>query len=77
MFHLVFQACKMEQNQDELLEEAIKFAKENGKIRSTLLQIKFKLGYNRANKIMKQMEDLKILDKENKGVFYLDRIVIS
>jgi DNA segregation ATPase FtsK/SpoIIIE-like protein len=63
--------------QDELLEEAIKFAKENGKIRSTLLQIKFKLGYNRANKIMKQMEDLEILDKENKGVFYIDRIVVS
>jgi DNA segregation ATPase FtsK/SpoIIIE-like protein len=75
MFHLVSQACKMEQN--ELLEEAIKFAKENGKIRSTLLQIKFKLGYNRANRIMKQMEDLEILDKENKGVFYLDRIVVS
>ena len=63
--------------QDELLEEAIKFAKENGKIRSTLLQIKFKLGYNRANKIMKQMEDLEILEKENKGVFYIDRIVVS
>ncbi|MCC9072476.1 hypothetical protein LNQ49_12870 [Flavobacterium sp. F-65] len=62
---------------DELLDEAIKFAKENGKIRTTLLQIKFKLGYNRANKIMKQMEDLEILDKENKGEFYLDRIVIS
>jgi DNA segregation ATPase FtsK/SpoIIIE-like protein len=75
MFHLVSQACKMEQN--ELLEEAIKFAKENGKIRSTLLQIKFKLGYNRANRIMKQMEDLEILDKENKGLFYIDRIVVS
>jgi DNA segregation ATPase FtsK/SpoIIIE-like protein len=75
MFHLVSQACKMEQ--DELLEEAIKFAKENGKIRSTLLQIKFKLGYNRANRIMKQMEDLEILDKENKGLFYIDRIVVS
>ncbi len=75
MFHLVFQVCKMEK--DELLEEAIKFAKENGKIRSTLLQLKFKLGYNRANRIMQQMEDLEILDKENKGAFYLDRIVIS
>jgi DNA segregation ATPase FtsK/SpoIIIE-like protein len=75
MFHLVFQVCKVVQ--DELLEEAIKFAKENGKIRSTLLQINFKLGYNRANKIMKQMEDLKVLDKENEGVFYLDRIVVS
>lgn len=75
MFLLASQVCKMEQ--DELLEEAIKFAKENGKIRSTLLQIKFKLGYNRAHRIMKQMEDLEILDKENKGLFYLDRIVIS
>jgi DNA segregation ATPase FtsK/SpoIIIE-like protein len=63
--------------QDELLEEAVEFAKENGKIRSTLLQIKFKLGYNQANKIMKQMEELEMLDKENKGKFYLDRIVIS
>jgi DNA segregation ATPase FtsK/SpoIIIE-like protein len=75
MFHLVFQACKMEK--DQLLDEAIKFAKENGKIKSSLLQINFKLGYNRADKIMKQMEELEMLDKENEGKFYLDRIVIS
>lgn len=74
MFHLTFQACKMEK--DELLDEAIIFANQKGKIRSTLLQIEFKLGYNRANRIMKQMEDLGILDKENQGKFYLDRTIV-
>lgn len=75
MFHLIFQACKMEK--DELLDEAIIFANQKGKIRSTLLQIEFKLGYNRANRIMKQIEDLGILDKENQGKFYLDRTIVS
>ena len=62
---------------DQLLEEAIAFAKENGKITSALLQIKFKLGYNRANRIMQQMDELEILDKENTGIYYKDRTVIS
>jgi S-DNA-T family DNA segregation ATPase FtsK/SpoIIIE len=60
---------------DNLLEEAIRYAKSEGKIRATLLQRHFKLGYHRAGKIMKQIEDRGLFLDGKKGEYWYDRTI--
>ena len=60
---------------DNLLDEAIEFSKKEGRIRVTTLQIRFKLGYNRASRLMQMMEEIGVLDEMNKGVYWFDREV--
>jgi S-DNA-T family DNA segregation ATPase FtsK/SpoIIIE len=61
--------------EDNLLEEAIRIARIEGKIRVTILQLKLKLGYNRAGKIMKQIEDRGLLIDGKKGEYWYDRTI--
>ena len=62
--------------EDNLLEEAIRIAKNEGKIRVTILQLKLQLGYNRAGKIMKQIEDRGLFVDGEKGEYWYDRTVL-
>ncbi|HEY8888820.1 MAG TPA: DNA translocase FtsK 4TM domain-containing protein [Clostridium sp.] len=50
---------------DELLNEAIKIVVENGQASTSLLQRKLKIGYNRAARIIEQMEESKIISGRN------------
>ena len=61
---------------DDLLDEAIQYAKQKGRIKSTSLQLKFLIGYTRANRLMAQMEEFGVFTNENFGKYYIDRIVI-
>lgn len=61
---------------DILLDDAIEIAKNDGKIKVTTLQIKLKLGYNRATRLMIAMEEMELLGGEV-GVYYLDREYIG
>ncbi len=61
-------------SETHLLDSAIEFAKKEGKIRVTILQLKFKLGYNKATKLMIDIENLGLL-KGKKGEYWVDREV--
>jgi S-DNA-T family DNA segregation ATPase FtsK/SpoIIIE len=50
---------------DELLNEAIKIVVENGQASTSLLQRKLKIGYNRAARIIEQMEERRIISCRN------------
>jgi len=50
---------------DELLNEAIKIVVENGQASTSLLQRKLKIGYNRAARIIEQMEERGIISSRN------------
>ena len=50
---------------DELLNEAIKIVVENGQASTSLLQRKLKIGYNRAARIIEQMEERRIISGRN------------
>ncbi|MBU3180955.1 FtsK/SpoIIIE family DNA translocase [Clostridium psychrophilum] len=50
---------------DELLNEAIRIVVENDQASTSLLQRKLKIGYNRAARIIEQMEDRKIISGRN------------
>ena len=43
---------------DDYMKQAVKFAKDNGKVSVSLLQRKFRIGFNRAARIVDQMEEL-------------------
>ena len=58
--------------QDELLPQAIEIAKNEGKIRTTILQLKLKLGYNRATRLMIAMEEMGLLGGKI-GEYWFDR----
>lgn len=62
--------------QDELLPQAIEIAKNEGKIRATILQLKLKLGYNRATRLMIAMEEMELLGGEI-GEYWFDRDFIG
>lgn len=62
--------------EDNLLEEAIRIARIEGKIRATIIQLRLKLGYNRASKIMKQIEDRGLLTDGKKGEYWYDRTIV-
>lgn len=50
---------------DELLKQAIEITIENGSGSATLLQLKLVLGYNKADKLINEMERLGILGKRD------------
>ncbi|MBW9144062.1 DNA translocase FtsK [Clostridium sp. CM028] len=50
---------------DELLNEAIRIVVENGQASTSLLQRKLKIGYNRAARIIEQMEERGIISGRN------------
>ncbi|MCJ7689459.1 MAG: DNA translocase FtsK, partial [Clostridiaceae bacterium] len=50
---------------DELLNEAIRIVVENGQASTSLLQRKLKIGYNRAARIIEQMEERSIISGRN------------
>ncbi|MCB2292101.1 DNA translocase FtsK [Clostridium algoriphilum] len=52
-------------NIDELLNEAIRIVVENGQASTSLLQRKLKIGYNRAARIIEQMEERNIISGRN------------
>lgn len=60
------------EEQDDLLNDAIEVARNEGKIRVTILQLKLKLGYHRATKLMMQLEERGYL-KGKKGEYWSDR----
>lgn len=54
-----------EEEIDELLNEAIRIVVENGQASTSLLQRKLKIGYNRAARIIEQMEERSIISGRN------------
>lgn len=52
---------KNDLDEDELLEEAIKIVVESGQASTSLLQRKLRIGYNRAARIMEQLEEKRII----------------
>lgn len=48
-------------DRDEFLDEAINFVVENGQASSSMLQRKFRIGFNRAARIIDSMEDMGII----------------
>lgn len=48
---------KKEKESDPLIDEVIEFAQQNGQISTSLVQRKFRLGYNRASRIIDDMEE--------------------
>ncbi|WP_417365590.1 DNA translocase FtsK [Flavobacterium beibuense] len=52
------------ENRDSLFFDAAYFIIEKNEIRPGQLQIKFRLGYNRANKILKQLVDAGIVSED-------------
>lgn len=50
---------------DELLNEAIRIVVENNQASTSLLQRKLKIGYNRAARIIEQMEERRIISARN------------
>ena len=48
---------KKEKETDPIIEEVIEFAQSNGQISTSLVQRKFRLGYNRASRIIDEMEE--------------------
>lgn len=58
--------------EDELLGQAIDIARREGKVGTTILQLRLKLGYNRATRIMIQLDDMGFLGG-NYGEYFFDR----
>ncbi|KGM97718.1 cell division protein FtsK [Clostridium novyi A str. 4552] len=56
---------KQDSDSDELIDEAIEIALENGQISTSLLQRRLKIGYNRAARIIDDMEDKGIISGKN------------
>lgn len=56
----------VEENEDDLLYEVIDFVVEGGSASTSLLQRRFKIGYNRAARLIDRMEELGIIS-EQKG----------
>ncbi|KOC36155.1 FtsK/SpoIIIE family DNA translocase [Clostridium botulinum] len=56
---------KQNSDSDELLDEAIEIAMENGQISTSLLQRRLKIGYNRAARIIDDMEEKGIISGKN------------
>lgn len=52
-------------DKDQLFEEAVKLIKMEGKASTSFLQRKLQIGYNRAARIVDQMEDAKIISPAN------------
>lgn len=50
---------------DEMTDEVIQFIVRNGKCSTSLIQRKFRLGYNRAARIVEELEDRGIIGPEN------------
>lgn len=50
---------------DELYEKAKEYAISMGKISSSMIQRKFRIGYNRACRLLEQLEDNKIVESSN------------
>lgn len=48
---------KKEKEIDPLIDEIIEFAQQNGQISTSLIQRKFRLGYNRASRIIDELEE--------------------
>lgn len=48
---------KKEKEIDPLIDEVIEFAQQNGQISTSLVQRRFRLGYNRASRIIDEMEE--------------------
>ncbi len=51
----------MSDDRDEFLDEAINFVVENGQASSSMLQRKFRIGFNRAARIIDSMEEMGII----------------
>jgi recombination associated protein RdgC len=54
---------KHEQREDSLLNDAIAFVKETRRASVSVLQRKFKIGFNHAARIMERMEEMNIVSK--------------
>lgn len=69
----------MEENKetDILFSECLEYAKKQGQVSQIKLQLKFRLGYMRASRIMQQIEKVGILDKEYQGNYVQLRKVNS
>ncbi|RCW62664.1 DNA translocase FtsK [Saliterribacillus persicus] len=61
----LLQKIEVEENTDELYEEAIAFVLEQNSASASLLQRRFKVGYNRAARLIDMMEDNGIITGQN------------
>ena len=52
-------------DKDELFDEAVAIIKSEGKASTSFLQRKLQIGYNRAARIIDQMEEAKIISPAN------------
>lgn len=53
------------ENSDELLEEAIQIVVESGQVSASFLQRRLKVGFNRAARMMEELEELGIISKRD------------
>lgn len=60
-YRLTFERIDLKEEKDELFEKAKQLAIETRFMSSSLLMRKFQLGYNRAGRIMDQLENHKII----------------
>ncbi|MFR5263850.1 DNA translocase FtsK [Clostridium sp.] len=53
------------EDRDELLDEAIQIVVESGQVSASFIQRRLKVGFNRAARIMEQLEDMGIISKRD------------
>lgn len=56
---------KKAENEDELLSEAVKIVVDSGQASTSLIQRRLRIGYNRAARIMEELEDKGIISKRD------------
>lgn len=61
----LLERVETDENEDELLEEAIQFVTEQNNASTSLLQRQFKIGYNRAARLMDSMVSRGIISEQN------------
>lgn len=63
--HLVGETSEIEEYEDPLYDQVVEFAVQTGKISASLLQRRFKVGYNRAARIVDLLEERGIVGPQN------------
>ncbi|MBB6452147.1 S-DNA-T family DNA segregation ATPase FtsK/SpoIIIE [Salirhabdus euzebyi] len=61
----LIQSVSLEENEDDLLQEAIEIILGEGKASTSFLQRKFSIGYNRAARLIDRMEEIGLISEQN------------
>ena len=55
----------MKDEEDPLLDEILEFAIQNKQISTSLIQRRFRIGYNRASRIIDRMEEMGVVSESD------------